>query len=338
MAVAVLALLVAACGESSSTEGSGDSAASGEQVIRFVPWGPKLIDFVDIYVADRNGYFKDENIKLEQLPAEGAGDAIRHVVAGNADIAMADPFSAYFAAQQGAPLTGFYCPYTKNWLTLVVNTSQGISRPEDLRGKTIGVTSMASTSRYYLKFLLARAGLKETDVKLAAVGRDFGSSLVGGRTAAASSWESVNWTMFEGGGIPQDQQGSYDVWPYEPYIAGPNDVYFAKSDWFEENKELAGRFVAAIAKAKEYIAENPEEATRIAEDYIVGQPNPEYDLAVIKMRIEMQEQGPGVEANGMGWCDVPTMQKVADEATELAIFPEAVAVEGMFTNEFVQER
>jgi len=88
-------------------------AATALDTIRLVPWGPKLIDFIDLYVGEENGYFKEAGIKIEQMRGAGAGDAVRNIVAGNGDIAMADPLSAFFAIQAGAKLEGFYCPYTK---------------------------------------------------------------------------------------------------------------------------------------------------------------------------------------------------------------------------------
>ena len=148
------------------------------ETIRLVPWGPKLIDFIDIYVGEENGYFKQAGIKIEQMRGAGAGDAVRNIVAGNGDIAMADPLSAFFAIQAGAELEGFYCPYTKNWMTLMINKTKGIKTPADLRGKTIAINSMGSTTRYYLMVLLGRNGMTESDVTEVATGLDFASALV----------------------------------------------------------------------------------------------------------------------------------------------------------------
>lgn len=314
----------------------GDDAAVETATIRLAPWGPKLIDFVDFYVAQENGYFADERIEFEQLPAEGAGDAVRNVIAGNADIAMADPFSGFFANAQGAELQGFYCPYTETWMTMVVDSSAGISEPADLAGKTIAVTSQGSTSRYFAAFLLNEAGLTDDDVTMVAVGRDFGSALAAGRADAASSWESVNWSMFEGGAIPAEQHEQFEVWPYSDLIAAPNDVYFANRTWIEENQDVVQRFIRAIDRAKQFVADHPDEAVEIGQQYsVTGDENPERDRAVVEMRIRMQANGPGVEENGRGWCDKPTMQELVDRSVELGFMEEPIEVESVVTNEFL---
>ena len=327
-----VALVAAACG-GSDDQGATKGAGGPElETIRIVPWGPRFIDFIDFYVGEENGYFADAGIHLEQLAAEGAGDAVRYVVAGNADIAMADPFSGYFAIQQGADLSGFYCPYTKSWMKLVVNAASGIKTPADLKGKTLAVTSQASTSRYYAMFFLAANGLSEDDVTMASVGRDFASVLLGGTVDAASTWDSINWAMFRNTGNPEEQ--GYQVWEYEQ-VPGPNDVYFAQRKWLEENKGLVQRFIDALQQSKRWIEEHPAEAAEIGARYAVGADDPVRNRAVIDLRIEMQSSGPGVAEHGMGWCDIDTMSGVVNQAVELGILKRNVDVATVITNEFV---
>ncbi len=194
-------------------EPAEEPAAPPEPIdIRLVTWGGgKFIDFIDLYVAEENGYFAEAGVTLEQLPGAGAGDAVRQVVAGNADIAMADALSGFFATIAGADLEGIYCPYTQNWMTMLVNTASGVESPEDLRGKTVAVTSQASTSKWYAALLLADNGITEDDVTFAATGIAFGEALLGGQAQAASTWGSINWALLEAGGIPDDQIGDYEI-------------------------------------------------------------------------------------------------------------------------------
>ena len=59
------------------------------------------------------------------------------------------------------------------------------------------------------------------------------------------------------------------------------------------------------------------------------------NLAVIDYRIDMQNNGPGVAANGMGWCDVATIQDVADQGTELGILSDSVDASAVISNRFI---
>ncbi len=337
-----LALLALAAATAAGISGCGEPAdvpvgADGQplETLRIAPWGPRLIDFIDLYVGAEQGFFEAQGIHVEQVSAEGAGDAVRNLVAGNADIAMADPFSGYFALQRGADIKGFYCPYTKNWMTMVVNTASGIRSPADLKGKTIAVTSQASTSRYHAMFMLAAAGLSEDDVRIAGVGRDFASGLFGGSVDAASTWKSLNWAMFRKGGSAADQ--GFAIWEYDQ-IPGPNDVYFARSGWLAENGDLIGRFLTALAEAKRWIEANPDAAAEIGARNAIGADDLVRNRAVIDLRIEMQREGPGVAEHGMGWCDIETMTEVADRATALGILDQSIDVSTAITNTFVDGR
>ncbi len=324
--------------DAADDEASEDDAADTEApaevtTIRLVTWGAKFIDFIDLYVGEENGYFAEAGVEIEQLAGAGAGDAIFQLVGGNADIAMADPFSGFFAVVAGDDLEGFYCPYTQNWLTMLVNTSAGIESPEDLRGKTIAVTSQASTSKWYASLLLAANGITEDDVTFAATGIDFGTALLAGEAQAASTWGSVNWGLLENGGIPEDQVGDYQIWQYDQ-VPGPNDVYFAKREWLDANDEAVGRFIEALEKAKLWIEQNPDEAAEIGSRYADGAENLERNRAVIDYRIDMQNNGPGVADNGMGWCDPDTIADVAQQGVDLGILEEAVDVPSIITNRY----
>lgn len=326
----VAIVLVGSCGGEQASSGSADT--DGLTTIRIVPWGPRYIDFVDLYVGEENGYFADAGIRIEQLAAEGAGDAVRNVIAGNADIAMADQFSGYFAMQKGADLKGFYCPYTKNWMTLVVNKGKGIETPADLKGKMIAVTSQASTSRYNVMYLLAANGLSEDDVTIAAVGRDFASVLLGGTVDAASTWGSINWGMFRH--VKDPAELGFEIWEYEE-VPGPNAVYFGNRQWVEENTDLLQRFITALDQSKRWIAENPDQAAEIGSRHAVGADDLQRNRAVIDLRIEMQSKGPGVEEHGMGWCDIETMSRIAGQAVELGILDGNIDIADVITNEYL---
>lgn len=331
--IIALTMVLAACGGNSDS--TDEAVDAGLDTIRIVPWGPRFIDFIDLYVGEELGYFAAAGIHIEQLSADGAGDAVRNVIAGNADIAMADPFSGYFAIQKGADLRGLYCPYTKNWMTLVVNTAKGIKKPADLRGKTIAITSQASTSRYNAMYLLAANGLTEDDVTMAAVGRDFASVLLGGTVDAASTWGSINWGMFQHVNDPSEL--GFEIWEYDE-VPGPNVVYFSDRTWLLENEEVVQRFINALDQAKRWVGEHPNEAAEIGSRYAVGADDLTRNRAIIELRIEMQSTGPGVAENGMGWCDIETMTRIADQAVELGILDQKIDVQHVITNQFLPQR
>ncbi len=180
--------------------------------------------------------------------------------------------------------------------------------------------------------LLAANGLSESDVTMVSVGRDFASALLSGRADAASSWGSANWAMFKAGGIPADQIDDFEIWPYIPYVPGPNEMYFAQSEWLEANKVLVQRFIAALKRSKLFVEANPDKAAEIGSRYAIGADNLVRNRAVIDYRIGMQNNGPGVAEHGMGWCDVDTISQLAKDGLALGILDKEIDAETVVTN------
>ncbi len=116
------------------------------------------------------GFFKEQGVDMEFLPGQGSGDALRNVIAGNADIAFCGPEAIYLAADKGSQLKAVYDIYPVNVFNVFALKNKQIITPLDLKGKKIGVISMASGTRYNLATILALNGMSERDVELVALG------------------------------------------------------------------------------------------------------------------------------------------------------------------------
>ena len=55
---------------------------------------------------------------------------------------------------------------------------------------------------------------------------------------------------------------------------------------------------------------------------------------MIDYRIDMQNNGPGVAENGMGWCDVDTITDVANQGFELGLLEGEVDVPSIISNRY----
>ncbi len=77
------------------------------------------------------------------------------MIAGNADIAFCGPEAIYLAADKGSELKAVYDIYPVNVFNVFALKSKQIITPQDLKGKKVGVISMASGTRYNLATILA---------------------------------------------------------------------------------------------------------------------------------------------------------------------------------------
>jgi NitT/TauT family transport system substrate-binding protein len=123
----------------------------------------------------------------ETVPG-GGGDAVKHVLAGNADFAFTNVEPIPFGVEQGAQVQVVDNIYPKNVFNVVSLKAGQIVRPQDLKGKRIGVYSMASGTRHNLLVILHLVGLQEADVEAVATGiLNFGPLMEGKVDATADT-------------------------------------------------------------------------------------------------------------------------------------------------------
>ena len=121
-------------------------------------------------VPKQLGYFDQEGIAPIILKANGSTAAIQLVASGHAQIGFASSSSLAAAIEKGVPVKAF-AGLTIRWpYDTAVLQGFDIKQFSDLKGKRIGVISLASASYADLKANLHYAGMTEQDVKIIPVG------------------------------------------------------------------------------------------------------------------------------------------------------------------------
>ena len=54
------------------------------------------------------------------------------------------------------------------------------------------------------------------------------------------------------------------------------------------------------------------------------------------MRVKMQNSGPGVVENGMGWCDLDAISNLANDSLKMGILNKKMDVSIIITNKFLK--
>lgn len=136
-------------------------------------------------VPKQLGWFKREGLSVELLKANGSTAALQAVASGSADVAYASSLNIAAAVDKGVPIKAF-AGLTVQWPYFIgVPPGSTIKRIADLKGKRVGVISLASASYADLKANLKIAGLTESDVTVVPVG-------AGARAAAALKDQQVD--------------------------------------------------------------------------------------------------------------------------------------------------
>lgn len=137
------------------------NTTSSAQTQKLVPvklqlkWFPQA-QFAGFFVAQQKGYFKAEGLDVTLLPI-GDQSPIQTVATGAADFGTTWITDLLTARQQGIGVVHIAQLFQKSGYTLVALKSSGLTKPEDFKGKRVGV--WPSGNEYPAVALLKKYGL-----------------------------------------------------------------------------------------------------------------------------------------------------------------------------------
>jgi NitT/TauT family transport system substrate-binding protein len=306
------------------------AGAQGLDKVRMACWSSRLAEQANIYVSEQKGFFKNEGIDFEFLPGQGAGDALRNVLAGNANIAFCGPEAVYLAADKGSQLKVVYNIYPVNVFNVFALKGKQITKPQELKGKKVGVISMASGTRYNLATMLALNGMSERDVELIALGINSAPAIMGGKVDAMASTDSIL-TGMQSAGL-----GPVDVIWIRDYLNTPTNVFTVEAKEFEGKKDLITRFLRGYKKGVEYTLQNVDEANAITRKVAIDVSDAAHVASSIALRLACSENA-DTKANGLGWIDVPSLQKAAKIYRDAGFIRTDLDMSAIATNELVSK-
>lgn len=311
--------LLGACASLSSLAMTGTSMAAPLQgKIRLAGWSKPISEITNILVEPEKGFFKANGVELAYLPGAGGGDAIRNLLSGQADVAFTDPGSFFMALDKGEKLIAIYDIYPQNVFNVVSLKSSGIRKPADLKGKRIGVYSLASGTRQNLLVMLHQAGLKESDVSIVVTGLLNFAPLMQGQvdaTAATDTGLAVGLRK----GI-----GEVHVMQVSEHLNMSSDMFVVREEVLQQKKDLLKAFVKGYRESAAWMMANPEEASVLAGKYAIDGTRREINLDVIRLR--NASSMPAVQGQPLGSFDMAALQKGADAYHALGMVQRQIKV------------
>ncbi len=217
-------------------------------------------DHGPIIIARQLGYFQEEGVEVTiQEPAD-PDLSPKMVAAGKAELGIFYQPMLIQAVSDGLPLAWAGTLIASPLDGLIVKADGSIKTLADMKGKTIGF-SVSGTEKSTLNALFKPHGFTIDDVKLVNVGWNLSSSLMTGRVDAllgayrnfelnSLKLHGTKGRMFymEENGVP-----SYDEL-----------IFIANSK--NANKEGIRRFLRAVERGSQYIANHPEKSWDIFRD------------------------------------------------------------------------
>jgi NitT/TauT family transport system substrate-binding protein len=190
---------------------------------------------------------------------EGSTAGIQQLAGGNVTIISVGPEVVMIAREKGVKARAFYVQARETIFTLVVPSDGAIQSVAQLKGRTIGVPSLASGSVPYTKSLVASAGLDpEKDIKFLAVG-------VGAPGAIALQQKQVDalglWDTLQASLENRGLQFRRLTTPIVRDMLG--QVLATRDDTLTEQADLLVGVARGISKGILFGLSNPEAAVRI---------------------------------------------------------------------------
>ena len=203
-------------------------------------------DHGPIIIADKKGYFKENNLSIEIVPPANPADPPKMVAAGKADIAISYQPDLHLQVHQGLPLN-----------CLLVLEDGPIKTIADLKNTKIGY-SIPGIQEALVYGLLKNANIDKNEVELINVNWSLSPSLMSGQVDAVigafRNFELNQMTIegIKGKCFYPEEEG---VPPYDELIFIVNNKI--------TNKKVLNNFLFAIEKATQFIVNHPEESWNI---------------------------------------------------------------------------
>jgi NitT/TauT family transport system substrate-binding protein len=114
------------------------SAAMAEAVKLQLKWVTQA-QFAGYYVAQEKGYYKDAGLEVTIMPGGPDINPQQVLAGGGADVVVDWMPSALATREKGSAVVNIAQPFKTSGMMLTCRKETGITKPEDFKGKTLGV-------------------------------------------------------------------------------------------------------------------------------------------------------------------------------------------------------
>jgi NitT/TauT family transport system substrate-binding protein len=300
---------------------------AAEAVTYLFPAPPSLPAFGPIQLAKGKGYFAAAGLDVSFAVGRGGVDVAKQVGAGNAPLGGIVADAPIVVRQNGVPIKIVALFGGKGFMQLVVREDSGITKPADLKGKTISVMSYQDTTFYALLGLLASAGLTQNDVNIEAAGPvGVWQALASGTSVAMAG--VPDW-------IPPVQAAGVKVriLPTDEFFPHMAQAVAASDETIREKPALVRAFVHAALHGMKDIMDDPDKA---AADFVGFVPEWKGKEGGVKAAFNYYATlvYPGQKV--LGAVDVDRLTKLQDFYLAKDIIRQKTPVDELYTNEFVK--
>jgi NitT/TauT family transport system substrate-binding protein len=298
-----------------------------EEVTYLFPAPPILPAFGPIRLAQGKGYFKEAGLDVKFAVGRGGVDVAKQVGAGNAPLGGIVADGPIMVRGNGVPVK-IVCVFGgKGFMQLVVREDSGITKPADLKGKTITVMSYQDTTFYALLGLLASAGLTQNDVNIQSVG-------------PVGVWQFVAEGKSVGmAGVPDwippvmAAGVKVRIIPAETYFPSMAQAIATSDDMIKQKPDMIRKFVHAALRGMKDMMDNPDKA---ADEFVSFVPEWKGKERGVHFAFNMYAKSVYPGQKVLGEMNADRLTKLQDFYLAKGFIQKATPVNELYTNEFIK--
>jgi NitT/TauT family transport system substrate-binding protein len=210
-------------------------------------------------IATKMGWFEKEGIKVDVVALPGSTDCVKLVATKElqASLPSAEPLA--IIRPQGVKAKFFYTAYQANIYGIAVPADSPIKTVADLKGKKIGVTSMASAGVIVARALVKQAGMDpDKDVNIVVAGEAAQTAaLLNSKQVDALSQFDTQYALTENAGAKLRLLDHPEIKKF------PSNGFVALEEYLKTNRKEAVALGKGYAMGTVFAIANPEAAIRI---------------------------------------------------------------------------
>jgi putative hydroxymethylpyrimidine transport system substrate-binding protein len=292
---ALLALvLLAGCGEKSDTGTAGSGRTEPFTVM--LDWFPNA-DHAGLYAAQTSGAYQRAGLDVKFVTPSDAATPLKLVQAGRVDLAISYEPDILLARDQGADVVGVGALVQKPLTALMSVGDKGITRPQQLAGKTVGTAGIPYQSAY-LKTILAKAGVDPGSVKEVNVGFKLTQAMLAKKVDATigAFWNVEGIQLQQAGRKPKIERiEDLGVPTYDELVLAAR-----RADLDEAGASRVRRFLQATARGYRLVQSDPAAGV---DALLKADPDLEREPTAASVRATLPVFFPAGKDDPYGWQD-----------------------------------
>jgi NitT/TauT family transport system substrate-binding protein len=278
-----------------------------------------------LYVAVAKGYFAEAGFDVT-FDYRAETDGVALVGQGELPFSVASGEQVLLARAQGVPVVYVMAWFHDFPVGIAAKADSGITTPQDLVGKKIGLPGLFGASYIGLRAFLSANGLSEADVTIDSIGYNQVEALSADQEDAVVIYVTNEPIQLEAQGYP------LVVFPVGDSMQLTANGLISSEEMIAENPDTVRAFVQAFLRGLADTIANPEEAFQISFDFVenLDQADKDIQMQVLEKSIELWK------AEVPGYSEPQAWVNMLQVLLEMELLTDSVPVEEAFTNQFVE--